>query len=141
MREAIGNSLLLSIVVVFVSLIILFFVGILSYSKAYKAKNRIVSVIEKHETFNEAAKDEISSSLKDMGYQLGECKDENGKSNSGYKYCVYEICNEIDDTGSCTGTYYYKVATYVQFYFPIIGELFNPPVYSETKILGKNYNY
>ncbi len=142
MREAIGSSLLLSVVVVFVGLIILFFVNILSYSKAYKAKNRIIEIIEKYETYSESNSEsselnEIKQSLQDMGYQTGECKNEDSKdniANSGYKYCVYRI----DEEG---GTYYYKVKTYVQFYFPIIGELFNPPVQSETKILGKSYDY
>ncbi len=141
MREAIGSSLLLSIVVVFIGLIILFFVGILSYSKAYKAKNRIVEIIEKYETYNSLAISEIDDSLSNMGYQLGACKDEDKKdgensniNSSGYKYCIYKI--EDSD-----GSYYYKVKTYVQFYFPIIGELFNPPVQSETKILKKNFNY
>ena len=139
MREAIGSSLLLNIVIVFVSLIILFFVGILSYSKAYKAKNRIIDVIEKYGEYKEEAvvtdaSDEIISSLNEMGYQLGNCKNAKGNlNNTGYKYCIYRIeANE---------GYYYKITTYVQFYFPIIGELFNPPVSGETKILGKNYNY
>ncbi len=141
MREAIGNSLLLSIVVFFVGLIIVFFVGILSYSKAYKVKNRIVEIIEKYETYegNIEVENEIISSLSEMGYQLGSCKDPdayNGNvNNSGYKYCIYRIDTEKE------GQYYYKVTTYVQFYFPIVGEWINPPVTSETKIFGKTYRY
>lgn len=139
MREAIGSSLLLNIVVVFVSLIILFFVGILSYTKAYKAKNRIIDVIEKYGTYSEVpetqdAGDEIVSSLSEMGYQLGNCKNTSGNlNNTGYKYCVHRV--------DASEGYYYKVTTYIQFYFPIIGDLFNPPVSGETKILGKSYNY
>lgn len=143
MREAIGSSLLLSIVVVFVSLIILFFVGILSYSKAYKAKNRIIDVIEKYDGYENQydengkniVEDEIISSLSEMGYQVGNCENSGNINKSGYKYCVYRIDTEKD------GHYYYKVTTYVQFYFPIINELFKPAVTSETKILGENYNY
>lgn len=134
MREAIGSSLLLNIVIVFVSIIIVFFVGTLSYSKAYRAKNRIVSVIEKYEDYNDGAKAEIKTSLGDMGYQIGECNDSEGASGSGYKVCIYR--KETED-----GTYYYKVKTYVQFYFPIINSLFSPAVSSETKLMGKNYNY
>lgn len=139
MREAIGSSLLLNIVVVFVSLIILFFVGILSYSKAYKAKNRIIDVIEKYETYSEDpvkqdAGDEIVSSLKEMGYQLGNCRNTaQNENNTGYKYCVHRVdANE---------GHYYKVTTYVEFNFPIINNLISIPVTGETKILGKNYEY
>lgn len=144
MREAIGGSLLLSIVVVFVSLIILFFVGILSYTKAYKVKNKIIDVIERYETYNTSeVENEIETTLGDMGYQLGDCKNNaNNLNESGYKYCVYEVCEGTTNSdGSCEGAHYYKVTTYIQFYFPIIGELFNPPVHGETRILGKNYDY
>ena len=40
MRDAVGGSLLLNVVVIFVSVIILFFAGIMAYSKAYKAKKK-----------------------------------------------------------------------------------------------------
>lgn len=143
MREAIGSSLLLSIVVVFVSLIILFFVSVLSYTKAYKVKNKIIDVIERYETYNTTVETEIKSTLSEMGYQLGDCKsNQNDLNESGYKYCVYKVCEGTTNRkGKCEGAYYYKVTTYIQFYFPIIGELYNPPVYGETRILGKDYNY
>ena len=141
MREAIGSSLLLSVVVIFVSLIILFFVSILSYSKAYKVKNKIIDVIEKNKTYNASAEEEIKSTLGELGYQLGNCTNEDGNLNkSGYKYCVYKVCEGKDDE-ECDNGYYYKITSYVQFYFPIIGELFSPPVSGETIILGKQYNY
>lgn len=65
MRSAIGNSLLMSLVVIIVSLVMLVFVGILSYSKAYRVKNRIIEVIEKYGSFEyeqdgkQIAKEEI----------------------------------------------------------------------------------
>jgi len=161
MREALGGSLLLNIVVIFVSLIMLFFVSILSYSKAYRAKNRIIDVIEKYENYNTLASSEIISSLNEMGYQIGNCQTPSvrvniknntdrgteivtsvqNKNSEGYKYCVYEICMENLERGICEGKKYYKVTTYVQFYFPIIGDLLAPPVHGETKILGNDYNY
>ena len=57
----------------------------------------------------------------------------NNQNSTGYRYCIYRV--------ESSEGYYYKVTAYVQFYFPIIGEIFAPPVYGETKILGKNYNY
>ena len=39
--------MLLNLVVIFSGLVIVFFIGILSYSKAYRVKNRIVELIEK----------------------------------------------------------------------------------------------
>ena len=111
----------------------IFFVSILAYSKAYRAKNRIVEVIEKYGSYNDNASDEISATLFDMGYQTGECKYDSLSKGNGYKYCV--------EQKNAKEVYYYKVTTYVQFYFPIINELISPAVQSETKILGRSYDY
>ena len=136
MRGALGNSLLLSIILTFVGAIVIFFVSILSYSKAYKAKNRIIEVIEKYETYDQNVKEEVNVSLAEMGYQLGECQFSSLADGNGYKYCV-----EYKEASAEGGGYYYKVSTYVQFYFPIIGEIITPKVTSETKILGRNYDF
>jgi hypothetical protein len=141
MRGALGNSLLLYLIIAFVIIIIVFFSSVLIYSKAYRAKNRIVEVIEKYGYYPEnndadrSIEEEIVNSLGAMGYQLGDCKKSNGviQNKSGYKYC-------IEKKSSNEGTFY-KVTTYVEFYFPLINELFDPEVTSETKILNKNYDY
>jgi len=157
MRESIGNSLLLYLVVIFSGVVILFFVGIISYSKAYRVKNRIVDVIEKYNgytTGENSAESEINASLSEMGYTITNSDFCNGSSvqnhlknisesfvlknnpTSGYNYCVYEISDK-----SSSNTKYYVVVTFVNFNFPIIGSMLNIPIYGETKILGKSYNY
>lgn len=145
MREATGSSMLLYLVVFFVGIIILFFAGIMTYSKAYKAKNRIIEVIEEYGDYN--AKDSkgekivekvVSSSLKNMGYQTGSCPKIDTKqipNTSGYKYCITKI-----DAGDPKGGKYYKVTTYVHFDFPVIGNAINIPVSGQTKIIGQNYS-
>ena len=136
MRGALGNSLLLYIIVAIVAALAIIFSSVLAYSKAYRVKNRIISVIEKYEEYNTDAENEISASLIQMGYRLGSCDDTDDESvgnNTGYKYCVSRY--------ESSGGYYYKVTTYVQFYFPLIQELMSAPVTGETKILGKSYDY
>lgn len=137
MRGALGNSLLLSVILFCLGVIIVFFVGILSYSKAYKVKNRIIDIIEKHEAYDNSAQDEIIESLGSMGYKLGKCVKNTTKMNlntSDYKYCIYKKFAENGE--------YYRVVTYIEFYFPVINELLdNIPVYGETKILKKDYSY
>ena len=156
MKSAVGNSLLLYLVVIFSGIVILFFVGIISYSKAYRVKNRIVDVIEKHSGYDNNTELEINSSLKEMGYNItssNPCNSNSAVQNhmknisdqyalkntsqSGYNYCVYEISNK----SSGIATKYYVVVTFVNFKFPIIGSLLNIPIYGETKILGKSYDY
>ena len=42
MKDAVGGSLLLNLVIIFTSIVILLFVGVLAYAKAYKVKNKII---------------------------------------------------------------------------------------------------
>ena len=88
MKESIGNAMLFYIIITFVVVLIMFFVGSLSYSKAYKVKNKIVEEIEKEETYNQAAIDEIESWLAGGG--------ENGKG-IGYRHNTGSLTN----TGNC----------------------------------------
>ena len=149
MRSAIGNSLLMNLVIIIVTAVILIFVGILSYSKAYRVKNRIIEVIEKYGTYEDSddAKEEIAMFLKQSGYQLGNCdepgidKDTMKIASKGYKYCVETIYeNSSNNNDEENKKKYYKVTTYVEFNFPIINSLLKVPVRGETKMLGINYD-
>lgn len=137
MKESIANAYILNIVIVFVVIFIFFFASSLTYSKAFKVKNRIIDIIEKHEDYNSAAIAEISSALGEMGYRVNVsnqgCPIRNGKTaitatTNYYRYCVYEY-----DT---TKGKYYGVSAYMYFDFPIIGQALELPVYGETKIMG-----
>lgn len=160
MKESIGNAMLFYIIITFVVVLIMFFVGSLSYSKAYKVKNKIVEEIEKEETYNEAAATEIESWLagggtngKGIGYRVNtgslnnteNCPIKNSalidiptdakliNQKSNYQYCVYEIatCTHGRD-GRCGK--YYKVVAYMYFDLPIIGDVLKIPVSGETMI-------
>ena len=143
MKDAVGGGLLLNLVVIFTSIIILFFVGIIAYSKAYKIKNRVIEVIERYETFDKKAVDELKVDLLRAGYRTATNEQIRAKCGSdsltygvgaGFLYCVY------GDNSSTTGDTF-KVVTYVRFDFPVIGDLITIPVKGETKVLGKSYNY
>lgn len=163
MREALGGSLLLNLVLVFAGLVIAFFVGILSYSKAYRVKNRIIELIEKHEVYKEnIAINEINPDLNNAGYLAnsptkcdsiqdnlvenkynGNYLSDNLNKNYGYNYCVFEVCDEKDENGNCIARNgkYYVVVTFIHFEVPVIGDILTFPVYGETKMLDKNYEY
>ena len=145
--------MLLNMVIVFSGIVILFFIGIISYSKAYRVKNRIIEIVEKYEGYTDAAVEEINESLSEAGYSLASkncSKVQNhlddlnidkdavdGNENRGpYNYCIYEVTSKSSDNSK-----YYIVATFVHFDFPLIGDWINIPVYGETKILGKSYDY
>ena len=125
MREAIGGGLLLNIVIIIIGVISAFLIGSVAYSKAYKAKNRIISVVEKHDGIcfdsidsSDSCYKEIEDELKDLGYSANisatcpnieiDNTDSGIKSvervypssnyNSGHKYCVYRytLCDTVD---------------------------------------------
>ena len=151
MKDAIGGSLLLNIVVIFTSIIILFFVTMLTYTKAYKIKNRIIEVIEKNEKYDSVTKTELNSDLHRAGYVTAtkdqiDKKCEKGNLNSlqsgetGYLYCVY--CKDYDNqTGKCAQETTYEVVTYIHFNLPVIGNMMTFAVKGETKTLGRVYDY
>ena len=137
MKESIANAFISNLVIMFIIILIFFFTGSLSYSKAFKVKNRIVDIIEKYEKYDSSAIDEIASTLKEMGYRVSkgsnDCPKRNDKDSltlntNTYHYCVYEY-----DTPKGK---YYGVAAYMYFDFPIIGQSLEIPVYGETKIMG-----
>lgn len=153
MREAVGGGLLFNLVVIFTSIIILLFVAIIAYSKAYGVKNRIVSVIEEYSGYTNDAITGINKTLKDVGYKSmysGRCEDTRVKNHvqqmggdpkgnlnkKNFDYCVYEVNN-----GGIQGGKYYIVVTFVSFEFPVIGDRIVYPVYGQTRFLGKSYDY
>lgn len=147
MKDAVGGSLLLNLVIIFTSVVILLFVGIMSYSKAYKVKNKIIEIIERNEGYAGVA-DEIHEELKKVGYKVSsgtinseKCKKDSSRgicenlNTSSYQYCVCKQLSAVD-----SGTVY-EVITYVQFEFPVIGDVISIPVKGETKVLEKTYEY
>ena len=152
MKDAIGGSLLLNIVVIFTSIIILFFVTMLAYTKAYKIKNRIIEVIEKNEKYDGiVTRTQLNDDLRRAGYITAtkdeidkKCNEKNLNSlapgETGYLYCVY--CKDYNEaTGTCAQETTYEVVTYIHFNLPIIGNMMTFAVKGETKTLGRVYDY
>ena len=159
MRDAIGGSMLLYIVIFFVSVVMLFFISILSYAKAYRVKNRIINIVEGYnfpDDFNEEKRKElielIDTDMTNIGYNTvhnkncqndsnygANCNDINVIANNGgvYDYCLCRINVSQDDEKR---GYYYEVITYTQFNFPIINQVISSSVHGETKVLGKEYS-
>lgn len=154
MREAIGNTFIVNLLLVFIGVISALLIGSISYSKAFKVKNRIIYTIEKYGGWEVYAgstnivQSEIEASLKDIGYPLklansfaygglgAGCKNRNdgselvyGKPGQSvtYHYCVYKYNNEKG--------YYYGVTAYMHFDLPLIGNYLEFPVYGETQSL------
>ena len=138
MKAATGNALLMNIIIVFLVVVLGVLVTSITYTKAFRVKNRIVEIIEHYDgDFDNHEIDirsGITASLNNVGYRLkgtSACKilsDGNVAYIEGndYYYCVYKY-----DTGR---GYYYKVLTYMYLDLPVINQIMNIPVYGETKV-------
>ena len=140
MRDAIGHTFLYNIVILFVFIIAFVLVGSLSYSKAFKAKNEIISIIEKHREYDIETIEEIDIALKDSGYRSrvifrhNTCpapKEGSSKvlleESVNYPYCFYENITErgID----------YSVIIYMRFEVPLLSGLLEFPVKGDTRTI------
>lgn len=146
MRQAVGNAFVLNLVITFIALMMLVFVGSISYSKSYKVKNRIINLIENNKGYDQDVSDDIEEVLSDVGYQISNnqnCdkykvnKDSKvvyptSEFRSGYRYCIIE---NKTNTGK-----YYTVVAFMKFEFPVIGNYVEFPVKGETKIMSSLWN-
>lgn len=161
MKEAISNSLILTLIITFFFIFLILFAGTTAYTKAFKVKNRIISIIERNEMtvvqngVNSAdVMDEINLALQDAGYRISMNNDSKcatalnkrfGNTNqtynvvntgsNTYRYCIAEF---YDETSAMKGKYY-AVITYMYFEIPLIGVNLEFPVYGETKTMGIAY--
>ncbi|MEI3499652.1 MAG: hypothetical protein V8Q71_04120 [Bacilli bacterium] len=145
MKEAFGTAYVVNFVIIFVILFIFFFVAGMSYTKAFKIKNRIVDIIEENECYSEDAtcesKGQIDDILKEAGYRVTNsrpnCKTIQGAegakllttTTNTFNYCVYKF-----DTSKGS---YYKAAAFMYYEIPVIGVHMQFPVYGETKVMGE----
>ena len=74
MREAIGATWIMGIVIVFIALFSGYLAFSVNYSKAFKVKDGIVDRIQKHNGPNQEAIDDIADLMNDIGYSsTGKC--------------------------------------------------------------------
>lgn len=158
MKGAIGNALIMNIVITFITIFFSLLIGGMAYSKAYKVKNFIVNEIElferqgKHQ-FNAPIyyKDEwdnvVNEYLRNIGYPIAKdrssCPDRTSEgytswiwSNEGrYDYCIYNkyIIRDDGHTPIIKQKYYYEVWVFMKMDLPVIGEMIKIPIKSQTK--------
>ena len=156
MREAIGGSQLLLIIVTIFIVTMMLLAGSIGYTKAFKARNAILNIVQSHGAYGEdavtimakndrEAEIEIANLLNDMGYnvtigssngckKLDELRNNPSLTNvdcwksSQYNFSVYSM---LDDTN---GTWRYGVETYMYFELPLFGktDLFSFPLYTDS---------
>lgn len=148
MREAIGASWLLIIVLTFVAFFSGYLAFSINYSKAFKVKDGIIDRIEKHNGLNSESVGDIKDYLNNIGYNTkGDCarlkaetnvkyvgvtndtvtkNPENGK----YHYCVRRITAR-NPAGQLTAAYY-KVIVFFSLSLPFLDQFTTFFVSGET---------
>lgn len=124
MRDSIGGIFNITFIAVFMLVVSGYLAFSVSYNKAYKVKNKIISTIEQYEGYNNNSKAVIEDYINQLGYNSGEVSSSiRGKYNCCSKrgYCVQWI---PDDSSASSGLPkgYYKVITTVNIDVPIFNK-------------------
>lgn len=150
MREAIGGTWLMQLVIIFMLIFVAFLALSLNYTKAFKMKNEVLTIIEKYEGLtngDEGSVAIINNYLKSNGYHTtkacpvgsyGVRSLDNsvatlvGKNDKNkYYYCVTKFKkNEISDKDKKKA--YYKVNLFLKFNLPVLGDIFTFEVNGTT---------
>lgn len=155
MKESIGYTVTLNIVIVFITIIIAFLFAALVYFKSNKVSNIITETIEKYEGYNISSIEEIKRKLVSIGYgsHSVRCYERGVEDKTDYNlncqltsdsagrgangYCIY-ICIEDAIALDDAEYYFYKISTNMMVNVPIMNEIIDLPIYSNTNRL---YNF
>lgn len=143
MRDAVGGTFMIKVLLVFLAVYICFIAVALNYAKAFRVKNKIIDIIEQNEGFDIDSKDtsdtsirgRIDTYLKSVSYNIADV-DKIAKEKDGTcydrGYCIIE--------SSSNGGTYYKVTTFVKLEFPFFNLTIPIRVVGETrKVLVENF--
>jgi len=137
MRDAVGGSFMIKVLLVFLTVYIIFIAVALNYAKAFRVKNKVIDIIEQNEgirdyTDTSGTIGEINTYLKKASYNVN--LTEKNKKDRGVcydlGYCIDES-SEIRD-GNITSKYY-QVTTFVRIEFPFFNLNITIPIKGETR--------
>lgn len=157
MKESIGYTSTLNIVIIFILISFAILMAIMSYSRAFKINNRIMNEIEKCEGYNTCTVKEIDRILTNYGYYTADSNftcprrdgiqavqnptalDDEGQPIriNGFEMCVYIDLDENNQNNDYVKKingkdhYRYGVLTYYHVDLPLI-EWFRLPVFTRT---------
>lgn len=144
MKEAIGNSFLVTLSLALMSLVMVILVASFVYSKTYRVKNRIVNIMEKRTEYNNTTKKEIYDELSKLGYRINTvsktCPDLetiskdtskvkllHNTDRGNYDFCLYEV--------KTSRGHYFHVITYTHYDIPIVGSELNLAIKGDTRTI------
>ena len=154
-----GGTFQITAIVVFLIIVNCFLAFSVNYTKAFRAKNEIRSIIEKHEGLNcnNGTLEQIAEFMAKNNYHINK-SNFNGCRSAGYKVASYNgvplFCYKVEKVDSTGGQNekkvykgaYYTIVTYVDVNIPLFNRIFEKTnffmVKGETAIIyssGVNY--
>lgn len=110
MREAIGGTMLMNIVIVFLVVYIMFMAVVINYGRVFRAKNALVTFIEAEEGFKAGGTRSVREKATELGY------------NGDIHVCYTEGNN----------TKYFSILLYINFDLPLVSSDVRIPINGET---------
>lgn|SRR5574344_101904 len=141
MKESIGLTFTINIMIVFILVAFVFVAGIFSYAKAFKTNSMIIKSLEKYEGYNKLSKEQMNKDLSTLGYVRGDSSKcpaaKNSSTGTGqlarlndsedFNYCIYYFENDGDSRH-----YSYGVVTYMTVDFSMFNIKIKLPLYGKT---------
>ena len=150
MKETIGNTFVIKLVIVFTLLFSAFLALAISYNKVFRMKNEVLSIIEKYEGINDTSLNVINNYFYSNGYTTTNgCPDDYMGVNNFEEEAVeavsgekYYFCYKETKVRSNNGANanikkkVYDVIVFYKFYLPIVGDIFTFNIKGQTKTIN-----
>ena len=144
MREVTGSTWVFQLMIIFILIFACFLCLVINYSKAYRVKNEVLSIIEKYEGISSTSAGIINNYLRGESYvTTGSCPDgyygikldesgyEVARSGQKYSYC-------FRDEYTNDGMLYYQIIVFYRFNLPVIGDVMTFQVEGTTESFQGN---
>lgn len=147
MRDAIGGALTLPLIITFMIIVNAYLAFNVNYTKAFRVKNEIRSIIEKHEGLTCDALNDIGDYMNSVNYTTnsflqGWCKNNEYSvlEVNGRSFCIQ--AHPVDENGnqqpnSIYKGAYYSIVTFVEMDIPVLDRFLVTPAGSLFAVKGE----
>lgn len=134
MRDAIGGTFMLRILIIFIVLYIVFMCFAVSYAKTFRLKNKVIDILEQ-QGYDDSSVVEIDDYLDSNAYDFpgtNHSQVSNHCPNASENLTIKGACIVPKDSGN---NRYYQVYLYIVYYFPFFHWEVVMPVGGETEVI------
>lgn len=123
MKDAIGGSVNIMFIAIFLLVVSGYLAFSVSYNKAFRVKNKIITILEQSGKFKGKAEEDIKKYIQETGYNTSKSNDKLGASCGGAGYSVKWVDTSTTSELNDNPRGYYRVTTEVTLDIPIINKI------------------